>query len=152
MRGIDARTALQIGSCASCALGGWIFAGVFAGSEFGGGSVTGPLLRTYEVSLPLFAIAAVLTFGWPRLAAAIATLAGVLALPLYAYVTAPGPFRALIGGVYSVPYRSTFEWNSLAVTGLGVTVIALCICLRVLTSRDDVTAADRLRGAGSQAG
>ena len=86
MRGIGARTALQIGSCAACALGGWSFAGVFAGSEFGGGSVTGPVLRTYEVSLLLFAIAAVLAFGWPRLAAAVATVAGVLAVPLYAYV------------------------------------------------------------------
>ena len=149
MRGIGVRTALQIGSCAACALGGWSFAGVFAGSEFGGGSVTGPVLRTYEVSLLLFAIAAVLAFGWPRLAAAVATVAGVLAVPLYAYVTAPGPFRALSGGVYSVPYRSAFEWNSPAVTGLAATVIALCICVRVLISRDDVAAAARLRGAGS---
>jgi hypothetical protein len=140
VRGIDARTALQIGSCASCAIGGWIFADVFEASEFGGGSVTGPLLRTFEVSLLLFAIATLLTFGWPRLAAALATLASALAVPLYAYVTAPGPFRALIGGVYSVPYRSTFEWNSLAVASLGLTAIALYICLRVLISRDEVAA------------
>ena len=66
MMDVETQTALQIGSCAACALGGWSFAGVFAGSEFGGGSVTGPLLRTYEASLVLFAIAAVLTFGLPR--------------------------------------------------------------------------------------
>jgi hypothetical protein len=122
-----------------------MFAGVFEGSEFGGGTVTGPLLKTYELSLVLFAIAAVLTFGRRRLAAAIATLAGVFAVPLYAYVTAPGPVRALIGGVYSVPYRSRFEWNSLAVAGLGVTAVALYICLRVLISRDDAGVAIRER-------
>lgn len=149
MRAIDAQTALQSGSCASCAIGGWIFAGVFEGSEFGSGSVTGPLLRAHEVSLLLFAVAAVLTFSRRRLAAAIGTLAGVLAVPLYAYVTAPGPCRALIRGVYSVPYRSRFEWNSLAVAGLGVTAVALYICLRVLTSRGDLGRADRSRSAGS---
>jgi len=149
VRPIDA---LQTASCAACAIGGWHFAGVFEGSEFVGGSVTGPSLRTHEVSLVLFAIAAVLTFGQRRLAAAIATLAGILAIPLYAYVTAPGPFRALVGGVYSVPYRSRFEWNSLALAGLGVTAITLYFCLRILISRDDVRVADRSRSAGSQAG
>jgi hypothetical protein len=132
-----------------CAIGGWIFAGVFEGSEFGGGSVTRPLLNTYELSLLLFAIAAVLTFSRRRLAAAIGTLASVLALPLYAYVTAPGPFRALIGGVYSVPYRSRFEWNALAVAGLAVTAMGLYICLRVLIARDGLGVADRSRSAGS---
>ena len=127
MRGIGARTALQIGSCAACALGGWSFAGVFAGSEFGGGSVTGPVLRTYEVSLLLFAIAAVLAFGWPRLAAAVATVAGVLAVPLYAYVTAPGP-----GTASSVPRPSRL---SLPALPPATAIIAAPIKARHATAR-----------------
>jgi hypothetical protein len=149
VRPIDAWTALQTASCASCAIGGWLFTGVFEGSEFVSGSVTGPLLRTDEVSLALFAIAAVLTFGRRRLAAAIATVAGILAVPLYAYVTAPGPFRALVGGVYSVPHRSSFEWSALAMAGLAITAITVSICLRVLIARDHIRVAGRSRVRGS---
>jgi hypothetical protein len=61
------------------------------GTEFSGGSITGPLLRMQDVGSNLFFIVLPLTFFLRRIAAAVILLASLLCLPPYLLSTAPGP-------------------------------------------------------------
>jgi hypothetical protein len=102
------------------------------GSEFSGGSVTGPLLDLYNSGTLLFVAALVLTFFYLRIAAIIAMAASLVCLPLFLYFTAPGPFRRLFPGEYSVPLQARFVWNKFNILGMFILVLAMFVSIRSL--------------------
>lgn len=124
------RTLQLVGCLLLCAIVGWVFSDPLGPSEFSGGSVTGPLLSIHDVSGYLFVLAVVLTFFYRRAAAAIGLVATLLAVPLYVYFIAPGPFRAVFDGEYSVPQVRQVVWNNGAAAGLACLLIAAAMCLR----------------------
>jgi len=62
-------------------------------------------------------------------------LASLLSLPLYFYLTAPGPFRRLFPGEYSVPLGSDFVWTRWAILGILALAVAACLGFRGLLVR-----------------
>jgi hypothetical protein len=120
----------QAGSCLLCIGVAWLQLGDFGAAEFGGGRVTGPLLTTADIGSALFIPAIVLTFFYRRIAVGIALMAALLCLPLYLYFTAPGPFRWIFKGEYSVPLRANFVWNNWAIAGIASLIVAIIVCLR----------------------
>jgi hypothetical protein len=102
-----------------------------------GGRFTGPLFHMAEIGWALFALAPLLTFVYRRFAAAVGLAGCVLHLPLFLYVTAPGPFRWVFRSAYSVPLQATFVWGiweSVKVLALGATTY---VCLRGLSPNND---------------
>lgn len=81
------------------------------GSEFSGGRVTGPILTMADVGLIAFVVALLLAYPLPRISSLITLLASLLSFPLLLYFIAPGPFRAVFRGEYSVPLESNFVWH-----------------------------------------
>lgn len=84
---------------------------VVDGTEFMGGTVTGPIYNICGIAIVAFAVAIVLAYPLPRIASAISLLASLLSLPILLYFIAPGPFRAVFRGEYSVPLQSNFDWD-----------------------------------------
>ena len=82
------------------------------GSEFVGGRITGPLLNLSDAGLLLFCLAVLLLFWFPRFSALIGISASLLVSPLLLYFLAPGPFRRMFRGEWSVPLKSSFAWNT----------------------------------------
>ena len=110
------------------------------GTEFSGGHVTGPLLDLLDIGSLLFVLALFLTFVYPRVAAAIAAVATLLCLPLYLYFTAPGPFRWVFKGEYSVPLQqANFVWDKWAILGMLTLAVATYICISNLSANKHVT-------------
>jgi hypothetical protein len=120
----------QASSCLLCIAVAWARLDDVGASEFGGGRVTGPLFVMAESGSFLFMSAIILTFFHPRIAALIALMASLLCLPLYLYFAAPGPFRWIFKGEYSVPLRTNFVWNNWAIAGMISLLIAISACLR----------------------
>jgi hypothetical protein len=102
------------------------------GSEFLGGRIRGPLTTTAEIG-SIFSLALLITLWYPRVAAAIALAASVLCLPLYFYLAAPGPFRWIFKGEYSVPLQASFVWHTWAVAGMFTIAIAAYVCFRIFS-------------------
>jgi hypothetical protein len=100
------------------------------GSEFSGGSVTGQLLNMTAIGWFLFIFALLLTFFFPRVAAAGALLASLLCLPLCLYFVAPGPFRWVFRGEYSVPLTSNFVWANWPVAGIVAFAVTTWVCFQ----------------------
>jgi hypothetical protein len=88
--------------------------------------VPGPILDSLDRGSLLLVLALVLTFVRPRIAAALSIVASLLCLPLYLYFTAPGPFRRVFGGEYSVPLEANFVWDRSAIFGVLAVAAALC--------------------------
>jgi len=84
---------------------------VVDGSEFVGGTVTGPIFKMCGIAIFGFIVGIVLAYPFPRIASVISMLACLLSLPFLLYFIAPGPFRAVFKGEYSVPLESNFVWN-----------------------------------------
>ena len=101
----------QAASFVLCLAFAWTQADRIEGSEFTGGRVTGPIFSLFESGMVIFVLAIVLTFVYRRVAAAIGIAACLLCFPLYLYFTAPGPFRSVFRGTYSVPLESSFVWD-----------------------------------------
>jgi hypothetical protein len=99
-------------------------------SEFRGGALTGILFRLANAASVLFVLALLLTFLKRRFGAALALLASFLTLPLYLYIVAPGLFRRIFPGEYSVPLDSAFVWNRWAVIGIVISGITAFACFR----------------------
>ena len=129
---------LQIVQSLGCAISA-ILAGHYGsaleGTEFSGGSLTGPLLRMNDAGVVVFAAATLLSFLLPRIAAAAAIMASLLSFPLYAYFVAPGFFRALFKAQDSVPTNAPFLWDSSAIIALLVLAFAVFFGLRILCRR-----------------
>jgi len=101
------------------------------GSEFSGGSITGPLLTLNDVGMDLSVLALILVFLHTRAAAIVALLAAVLCLPLYFYFDFPKLFRQMFPGEYKVPIEAV-HWGSWAVAGFLVTALMPYLCYRTL--------------------
>jgi Na+(H+)/acetate symporter ActP len=86
-----------------------------------------------DVGAFIFIPALLLTFVYRRIAAAIAIAASLLCLPLYLYFVAPGPFRWVFRGEYSIPLHANFVWNSQAVVAIVALVMAVFFGVRNLT-------------------
>jgi hypothetical protein len=102
------------------------------GSEFVAGRITGPLLNLSEAGLLLFGLSLLLLFFFPRFSAAIAIPASLLVSPLFLYFLAPGPFRRMFRGEWSVPLNSSFAWNMWAAFGIAAALAALIVSVRSL--------------------
>jgi hypothetical protein len=85
-----------------------------------------------DIGSLLFVLALLLTFFYRRTAAAITLIACLLCLPLYFYFTAPGPFRWVFRGEYSVPLQANFVWNKWDIAGIVALTIAACLGVRSL--------------------
>ena len=118
--------------CSICAVLAWNYGGDLEGTEFSGGRTTGPLLHAFDLGTLLFIVAVMLSFFFRRVAAFAALSAAILCLPLYIYFTAPGPFRRIFRGEYSVPAPSNFVWNRWAVLGILAIVATTLIAFRGL--------------------
>jgi hypothetical protein len=120
---------VQAISCAVCAGIAWLISSGLGETEFSGGRITGPLLNLNNLGILLFAAAVFLTFLVPRIAAALGITASLISLPLYFYLMAPGPFRRMFPGEYSVPLQANFVWARWLILGtfaIGVTV-SVCV-------------------------
>jgi len=125
----------QAGAFLACVAVLWIRFDAFGASEFSGGRITGKLFTMADLGSVLFLVALLLTFFFPRIAAAIALAATLLCLPFYLYILMPGPYRQIFKGEYSVPLRTPFVWNSWAVVGVLSLVIAAFLSLDSLSKR-----------------
>jgi len=84
----------------------------------------------FDAGTLLFLGALVLTLFYLRIAAAIALAACLSCLPLYLYFAAPGPFRGVFRGEYSVPAPSNFVWNGWTMAGILSIFAAAYVCSR----------------------
>jgi len=120
--------------CLMCVMLTWRFGSGLEGTEFSGGHVTGPLLDMYDLGIILFALGCMLTFFCTRIAGVITLSACLFCLPLFLYFTAPGPFRWIMRGKYSVPETANFVWSTLGIVGLSSLMITGLIAARALAS------------------
>ena len=120
----------QAVSCLLCLAIAWIRLDDIGASEFIGGWLTGPLFTMAECGSFLFTPALILTFFYQRIAAGTALAASLLCLPFYLYFIAPGPFRWLFKGEYSVPIRANFVWDNWAIAGIASLTAAIFVCSR----------------------
>jgi hypothetical protein len=124
-----AAEAFQIGICLLCATITFRYPAGLEGTEFSGGWLTGRLLHASEVGTVLFVVALALTFPFRRLAAGVALAAALACLPLYLYIVAPGPFRRIAGGEYSVPLQASFVWDPWAISAICLLAVAATISI-----------------------
>lgn len=115
----------------------WRYAYSLEGTEFSGGRLTGLLLNMKTAGALLFVLAGVMIFFYRRIAAAITILASLLCLPFYLYFAAPGPFRSVFGGEYSVPLGDKFVLDARTVFGILLFAITTFVSLRTLLISKD---------------
>jgi hypothetical protein len=116
-------------ACLACTAVLWIHLQDYGASEFGGGWLTGPLVKMADFGSLFFLLAFVPAFFFRRTAATIALAATLLCFPFYLYILMPGPYRWIFKGEYSAPLSRPFYWNGWAVVGvcslLFVTIISV---------------------------
>ena len=120
----------QAGSFILCAAVAWTQADRVDGSEFIGGRVTGPVFSLFESGIFVFVLAIVLTFIYRRVGAVTGIVSSLLCFPFYLYFTAPGPFRSVFRGIYSVPLQSSFVWDNGMIGGMLTLAIAAFASVR----------------------
>jgi hypothetical protein len=120
----------QAAVCLVCAAIAWQTGNPYQGTEFSGGTVTGPLLAIDYIGIFLFVVASCVAFVRPRVSAAIVLTASLLCLPFYLYFIAPGPFRSIFRGEYSVPAPASFVWHPGMVAGILALAVAVSLSLR----------------------
>jgi hypothetical protein len=113
-----------------CIVVAWVCLDDFGASEFRGGRITGPVFSMFDDAWLIFFFAILLTFVYPRVAAALAIAATLLCLPLYLYVIAPGPFRFIFPGNWKSPLEANLAWNTWAIAGLLTLAAAVFISVR----------------------
>jgi hypothetical protein len=119
-------------ACLLCAILAWRYRSELEGTEFSGGRLTGPLLDMKDLGTLLLILAVILTFFYRRIGAAIGLLGSLLCLPLYLYFLAPGPFRWVFRGEYSVPAPSNFVWNIWGIAGVFALALTAGLSIRSL--------------------
>jgi len=122
----------QCGICLLCAVITWRYSTGLEGTEFSGGWLTGRLLNASDVGTWLFVAALALAFPFRRIAAGAALTAALACLPLYLYIVAPGPFRRIMGGEYSVPLQASFVWDPLGILAICLLIVATAVSIRGL--------------------
>jgi hypothetical protein len=105
-------------------------------SEFSGGRLTGPLLSMSNDGTLLLLLALLLTFVYPRIAAAIGIVASLLCLPLYIYFSGPVPFAHIFypEGQFSVPQAPGIQWHEWVAIALLASAVSVSLCLHTLIS------------------
>jgi len=122
----------------------WIQADRIDGSEFIGGRVTGPIFTLFESGILIFVLAIILTLIYRRIAALMGIAACLLCFPLYLYFLAPGPFRSVFRGIYSVPLPSNFVWDNWTIAGILTLAFAVFVSARSLVRRETPTGTNNL--------
>jgi len=121
----------QAASCFLCAVLALRYAFPLDGTEFMGGSVTGPILKSSSMGILLFLAALPLAFmRRRRISGLVMLLASVLCLPLYLYFAIPGPFRWLFRGQYEIPLQTNVVWEKWSIAGILAIVITISFGLR----------------------
>jgi hypothetical protein len=139
----DILHACQDGSFLLCACLAWQVTSGYEGTEFSGGWLTGPLLSMEEIGTVLFILAIVLTFVFPRVAAAIGLVASVLCLPLYFFISSLlllSHFAQVFarGHVFKVEPVPGFHWDIWPVAGL------FALAVEILDLQNDGNESKRL--------
>jgi hypothetical protein len=106
------------------------------GTEFSAGRVTGRLLDFCDMGTLALIPALVAVYWLPRVSASIALLAGLSCLPLLLYFMAPGPFRMVFKGEWSVPLQSNFVWARWTVFPVMTITAMMIIALFLLFTYD----------------
>jgi hypothetical protein len=114
----------------------WKNMAIVDGSEFLGGSVTGPLFSLADAGLLALSGALVVLFWFPRISAVLAISASLLSLPLILYFASPGLFQSVFKGNWSVPMRN-FVWGTWDAFGLLSIFATLYVSVRCLAIRRD---------------
>ncbi len=131
MKRLSVQTLLQATACLMCAVVAAKHSDL-AYMEFGGGTLTGPLVQMNTNGGLLFIVALTLTFIYRRIAAICALVASFLCLPLYLYIVAPGIAQRLIPGAYRYLSRTNFVWNQWALIGILMLAVTAYLCFRSL--------------------
>ena len=136
------RNLTQAAAYLICAIPAWRYSIVLEGTEYSGGTVTGPLLSFEGAAAELFVLGLVLAFLYRRIAAVVMVVACVLCLPIYLCDVAPGPFRWVVRNVgfqgeWKTFLRADFAWDAWAVAGIVSVAIALYVCLAALLVRNE---------------
>jgi len=106
-----------------------------SGSEFAGGWLTGRLLNLHLAGWVLLVAATFLTMRLTRLAASLAITGLALCAPFELYFVAPGAFRSVFPGEYSVPLYSYFVWDARAAATLLAFVAVASMSLGILFTK-----------------
>ena len=122
--------------CLLCALVAARFQLYLDGSEFSGGTVTGPLLTANLVGCVFFLLAFAVCFLRSRTAAVVAIVASMLEAPLFVYDTFPRFFRWIVPGNYSVPIEA-FGWAPWSIAGLVFIALIVAVSSRALIRRGE---------------
>jgi len=115
---------------------------VFAGTEFGGGSLAG----NEGFGGLLFLVAASFACKCSRAAAISALVGCVVSLPLFLYLVFPRPYRLVLPGYWKVLElpQETFIWDGWWITGILAMVFVAYTCgrrlIRSLTVRSSAEA------------
>src|SRR6185312_10330940 len=109
-----------------------------------GGRVTGPIFTLFESGILIFVLAIILTLIYRRIAALMGIAACLLCFPLYLYFLAPGPFRSVFRGIYSVPLPSNFVWDNWTIAGILTLAFAVFVSARSLVRRETPTGTNNL--------
>lgn len=115
------------------------------GTEFSGGWLTGPLLSMAVIATVLFILALILTFLFPRIAAAIGVASSLLCLPLYCFLIAPVPFAWVFARRHEFKVQPTpgFHWETWPVIALLASAIAIYVCIRCFAASGRVKTSQR---------
>jgi hypothetical protein len=135
---------LQATSFVVCAAVAWMQADRVDGTEFVGARVTGPIFSLFESGMLIFVLAIVLTFMYRWIAAVAGFVASLACFPFYLYFLAPGPFRSVFRGIYSVPLQSNFVWDNGMIGGSLTLAVAAFVCVRSLAHRERPARTDNL--------
>jgi hypothetical protein len=117
-------------SCLLCAILTWKYGFPLEGTEFAGGTITGPVLDMSEIGVFLFVVAQPVPLVSRRISGAVTVLASVLCLPLYLYFTVPAPFRWIFRGEYTISLHAGVVWDKWSIVGILTLVIAASIGVR----------------------
>jgi len=108
------------------------------GTEFSGGWLTGPLLSMADIGTVIFILAFVLTFLFPRVAAAIGLVSSLLCVPLCCFLVAPIPFAQVFarGHEFKVQPAPGFHWHTWPGIALLVAAFNCYLCVRCFVVAD----------------
>ena len=126
---------LQLGQASAylfCIVIVWKYGISLEGTDFTGGRFTGPILDMEDLGAILFLLALLMAFFSKKISAAAALIAAALCFPLFFYFIAPGPFRWLFKGEYSVPLSANFVWDTWTIIGVLAVAVATYFSIRAL--------------------
>ena len=131
---LGTRTLTQVIGSVICLAFTWKLTYGLGATEFSGGRITGPLLAMSDFAMLLFLLSTILILWLPRTTALFTALACLFCFPICFLFLAPGPFRRIAGGVWSVPLQSNFaltiptmNWALILVVTLGVSIWNLAL-------------------------